>query len=169
MKLHRGWVIPRELAWPTAGLYLTATFVAFALICAVQGCFGDRRAVILEMSWKRGDDHYGPNFIHLESPCLGNSAPGCFCSADFKVTTSKDFADYIESFGNTKVPVKYRVDYDRNHQIVGAILESVGTWPGKRFNDNERSLGTGFRLIPGQRNGGGRIRNPGDCFPNPAN
>jgi len=50
---------------------------------------------------------------------------------DFKATTSKDFADYIESFGSNKAPVKYRVYYDRNPEVVGASLESVGTWPGK--------------------------------------
>lgn len=168
MKLHPWLVTRQELAWPIARR-LTPAFVAFALICVVPGCAGDQRSVVLAMSWKRGDDHYGPNSIHLESPCLGNSAPGCFCSADFKGTTSKDFADYIESFGSTKVQVKYRVDYDRNHQVVGALLQSVGVWTGKRFHDNERSLGTGFRMIPGQSKGGGYVRNPGDCFPSSAN
>ena len=69
------------------------------------------KSVGIEMSWKRGDNHYGPDFVSLESPCLGNVESGCFCSADFNVTTSKDFADYISSFGSNKVPVKYGVDY----------------------------------------------------------
>ncbi len=106
-----------------------------------------RKTVVLEMSWKRGDDHYGPNFIYLESACLSNPEPGCFCSHDFKITTSKEFADYVESFGSNRVPVKYHVDYDRNHQVVGATLESVGEWSEERFHINERSLSTGFRMF----------------------
>ena len=117
------------------------------------------------MSWKRGDDHYGPNFIHLESLCLSNPEPGCFCSHDFKITTSKEFADYVESFGSNRVPVKYHVDYNGNHQVIGAILESVGDWPEERFQLNERSLSTGFRMLRGQRTGGGHLNNPADCFP----
>jgi hypothetical protein len=125
------------------------------------------KSIVLEMSWKRGDNHYGPNFISLESPGLSNSQFGCFCSMDFKATTCKDFADYIESFGSNKVPLRYRVHYDRNPEVVGASLESVGTWPGKRFHDNERLLATGFRMITGQAAADGHIRNPADCFPNP--
>jgi hypothetical protein len=34
------------------------------------------KSVVLEMSWKRGDNHYGPNSISLESPGLSNSQPG---------------------------------------------------------------------------------------------
>ena len=149
------------------GLLVTTALIACFVNAQIKG--NERKTVALAMSWKRGDNHYGPNFIQLESPCLSNPQPGCFCSAEFKVTTSKDFADYIESFGSTKVPVKYHVDYDRNHRIVGAILESVGTWAAERFHVNERSLSTGFRMIADQRKGSGSIRNPGDCFPNPAN
>jgi hypothetical protein len=149
-----------RLTWVIVGLFVAATLMA---ACR------ERKTVALGMSWHRGDNNYGPNFIHLESWCLNNSAPGCFCSADFKITTSQEFADYIQSFGSDKVPVKYHVDYDRNHQVVGAILESVGTWPAERFHMGERSLSTGFRLMHGQNMGGGHIRNPGDCFPNPAN
>jgi hypothetical protein len=124
-----------------------------------------RKSVSLEMSWKRGDDHYGPNFIHLESPCLSNPESGCFCSLDFKTTTSKEFAEYVASFGDNRVPVKFHVDYDRTHQVVGALLEGVGEWPEERFHINERSLGTGFRTLPNQRTSGGHFNNPADCFP----
>jgi len=124
-----------------------------------------RKSVGLEMSWKRGDNHYGPNFINLESGCPSNPEPGCFCSLDFKITTSKKFADYIESFGSNRVPVKFHVDYDRNNQVVGAILEGVGEWPEDRFHINERSLTTGFRLLRNQRTSGGHFNNPADCFP----
>jgi len=127
------------------------------------------KGVVIEMSWKRGDNHYGLNFISLESRCLSNSAPGCFCVAEFKDTMSTDFADYIESFGTSKVPVKYRVDYDRKHRVVGASLESVGTRPSERFHDNLRSLATGFRMVAGEALAGGHINNPGDCLPAPVN
>jgi hypothetical protein len=85
-----------------------------------------------------------------------------FQSNDFQV-----FCGLIESFGSNKVPVKYRVYYDRNPEFVGASLQSVGTWPGKRFHDNERLLATGFRMITGQATAGGHIRNPAGCFPKP--
>ena len=78
--------------------------VTLSLLCF--GCASHRESVALEMSWKRGDDHYGPNFIHLESGCLSNPETGWSCALDFKATTSKDFADYIGSFGTKKVPVK---------------------------------------------------------------
>jgi len=124
-----------------------------------------RKSVGLEMSWKRGDNYYGPNFIHLESACLSNPVPGCFCSLDIRATTSKEFADYIESFGSNRVPVKFYVDYDANHDVVGAILEAVAEWPEERFHIKERSLGTGFRMLPNKRTSGGHINNPADCFP----
>src|SRR5712672_3096730 len=111
----------KGLIWPVLGvLLLTALIsaVAHRLIPQSNGAVY-RKSVGLEMSWKRGDNHYGPNFIHLESAC---PSAGCFCSLDFKITRSKEFADYIESFGSNRVPVKFHVDYDRNNQVVGAIL-----------------------------------------------
>ena len=160
-------VIREGLIWPFLGILLSAGFVAAVISVLLPRSNGAvyRKSVSLEMSWERGDNHYGPNFIHLESPCLSNSQPGCFCGLDFKTTTSKEFADYIESFGGNRVPVKFRVDYDRNRRVVGAILESVGEWTEGRFQINEKSLGTGFRMLPGQHSGGGRLNNPADCFP----
>jgi len=118
----------------------------------------------LEMSWHRGDGHYGPNFIHLESPCLSNSGLGCFCAVDFKVTTRKEFADYVETFGANKVPVKFKVDY-ADRKVVGAGLLAVGNWPKERFSESEMSLSTGFRMTVASRTkSGGRLDNPGDCF-----
>jgi hypothetical protein len=152
----------KGLIWPTSGVLLSA---AFGCLLAQNNRAAYRKSVDLEMSWKRGDNHYGANFIHLESACLSNPEPGCFCSLDFKTTTSKEFADYIESFGSKKVPVKFHVDYDRNQQVVGAILEGVSEWPEERFHINERSLGTGFRMLPDQRTSGGHLNNPADCFP----
>jgi hypothetical protein len=146
------------LMWSLLGVLLSSVLVAAA-------CAAYRKSVVIEMSWKRGDDHYGPNFIHLESACLSNPEPGCFCALDFKTTTSKEFADYVESFESHKVPVKFHVDYDGNHQVVGAILESLAEWPEERLHINERSLATGFRMLRNQPPGGGHLRNPGDCFP----
>ena len=82
-------------------------------------------------------------FIHLESACLSNHDPRCFCSVDFKITTSKELADNIKSFGSNKVPVKYHVDYDRNHAVVGTALESVGEWPEVRFDISEKVISYG--------------------------
>src|ERR1700739_2255407 len=159
-------VIREGLIWPFLGVLLSASFVAAVTIVLLPRSKGavTRKSVSLEMSWERGDNHYGPNFIHLESTCLSNSQPGCFCSLDFKSTTSKEFADYIESFGSNRVPVKFSVDYDRNQRVVGAGLESVGEWPEERFQINEKLLGTGFRSLPNPP-AGGRVNNPADCFP----
>ncbi|HKV64483.1 MAG TPA: hypothetical protein VJO16_21435 [Candidatus Acidoferrum sp.] len=150
------------LIWPILGALLSV-----ALVFTLASCRHEA-SVPLEMSWNRADNHYGPNFIHLESPCLSNPEPGCFCSLDFKTTTSKEFADYVESFGSNKVRVKFHVDYNRNHQVIGAILEGVAEWPEERFHINERSLSTGFRMLPNKRTGGGHINNPADCFPESA-
>jgi hypothetical protein len=152
----------KGLIWPVLGVLLSAVLVmALAHVLFAQS----RKSAVLEMSWKRGDNHYGPNFIHLESACLSNPEPGCFCSLDFKTTTSKEFADYIDSFGSNKVPVKFHVDYDRNNQVVGAILEGVGEWAEERFHISERSLATGFRMLRNQRTSSGHFNNPADCFP----
>ena len=66
-----------------------------------------RKSVTLEMSWKRGDDHYGPNFVHLESTCFSSPESRRFCSLDFKTTTSEEFAEYVASFGGNRVPVNF--------------------------------------------------------------
>ena len=159
----------REGVMPILGIFLLS-----ALALLVGGCLlaqnrtVHRESVALEMSWKRGDDHYGPKAIHLESTCLSNPEPGCFCSLDFKVTTSKEFADYVASFGTNKVPVKFHVDYDNNHQVIGAILESVGEWAENRFHINEKSLATGFRMVRNKPSGSGHLNNPADCFPKSA-
>jgi hypothetical protein len=157
--------------WPVLGVLLsTALIVAVAhLLFAQSNGALYKKSVGLEMSWKRGDNHYGPNFIHLESACPSNPELGCFCSLDFKITTSKEFADYIESFGSNKVPVKFHVDYDRNNQVVGAMLEGVGEWPEGRFHTNERSLTRGTRMLRNQPSGGGHFRYPADCFPKSVN
>jgi len=167
MSRGTGKAVRERLIWPTLGVLLSAVLVvavARLLLAQSKGAVY-RKSVGLEMSWKRGDNYYGPNFIHLESACLSNPVPGCFCSLDIRATTSKEFADYIESFGSNRVPVKFYVDYDANHDVVGAILEAVAEWPEERFHIKERSLGTGFRMLPNKRTSGGHINNPADCFP----
>jgi hypothetical protein len=155
-KSNRGLALT-GLSW--IGILSIAVFV-------VSGGAGHRKTVTLEMSWKRGNSYYGPNFIHLESACLSNPEPGCFCVRDFTSTRTKEFADYIESFGSEKVPVKYRVDYDRNGQPGGATLESVGSWPAERFNTVERTLGSGSHSTRSQSGGGVlHMKTPSDCFP----
>src|SRR6266849_6941309 len=161
-------VMREGLIWPLVGLLLSAGLVAVVCLLFAHSMNAvSRKSVGLEMSWERGDGHYGPNFIHLESSCLGNPQSGCFCSLDFKTTTSKEFADYVESFGTKRVPVKFAVDYDRRHRVVGASLEGVGEWPGERFQANEKLLGTGFRSLPNQP-ASIHLMNPADCFPTSA-
>lgn len=165
-----GGAVHGGLIWPILGLLLSAALVAVvARFVMAQGNGAVRRkTVVLEMSWKRGDNHYGPNFVSLESPCLNSAVQGCSCVQDFRITTSKEFADYVGSFGDAKVPVKYRVDYDRRDEVVGAILEAVGEWPQERLHTNESSLAITFR-ISAHRPAGGHFRSPADCFPKPAN
>jgi hypothetical protein len=166
-----GKVIHRGLIWLVLGVLLSVLLLpAVARLLSAQSKRAVyRKSISLEMSWTRGDDHYGPNFIHLESPCLGSQESGCFCSLDFKTTTLKEFAEYVESFGSNRVPVKFHVDYDRNHQVVGALLEGVGEWPEERFQINERLLATGFRMLRNQRTSGAHFNNPADCFPKSVN
>jgi hypothetical protein len=162
-----GKVIRQGLNWPVLVVLLSAVLLATVarLLSAQSKGAVYRKSVSIDMSWKRGDDHYGPNFIHLESPCLSSPESGCFCSLDFKTTTSKEFAEYVASFADNRVPVKFHVDFDRNHQVVGALLEGVGEWPEERFQVNERSLANGFRMLRNQRTSGGHLNNPADCFP----
>lgn len=162
--------IRRPLIWLVAGVFLSAALAAVVarfVLAQVNGAVR-RKTVILEMSWKRGDNYYGPNFIHLESPCLSSPFQGCSCFQDFKITRSQEFADYVASFEDKKVPVKYHVDYDLHNQIVGAILQAVGEWPSERFHTNESSLGMGFRTVA-HHAPGGHFRSPADCFPKVTN
>jgi hypothetical protein len=160
-------VVRDALIWPLLGILISLAAVTLLSIrvLGINYFLQSRKSQTLEMSWHRGDLYYGPNFIHLESPCLSSSEAGCFCASEFKVTASKEFADYIESFGSKKIPVQYAVDY-ANQKVVRASLLSVGDWPKTRFHENEGSLATGFRMFPAtNRKSGGHLSNPGDCFP----
>lgn len=160
-------VLRAALIWPLLAVLASLATVALLSIrvLGINYSLQSRKSLTLQMSWHRGDLHYGQNFIRLESPCLSNSETGCFCSSEFKVTTTKEFADYIESFGSKKVPVQYAVDY-ANQKVFGASLLSVGGWPKARFQENEGSLVTGFRMAAANHGrSGGHFNNPGDCFP----
>lgn len=160
------WKLALErLSW-IGVLFMAVLAAAVGYFAWVQSAgTAHRKTVTLEMSWKRGDSYYGPNFIHLESACQSNPEPGCFCARDFISTRTAEFADYIESFGSKKVPVKYRVNYDGNGQPDGATLETVGAWPAERFNIVERTLGSGSRGTRNQSGGGVlHFKSPSDCF-----
>lgn len=127
----------------------------------------DLRPVTLSMKWARGDPHYGPNFIWLSKPCLTSGDLPCECIMQFKETNSKEFADYISSFGDGPVPVVYQVLYGSDGLAHGKRLESVGNWQADRFPRNDRLLGISSTFQggkPGQKQTA-NIHDPADCFP----
>ena len=64
--------------------------------------------ITLDMNWTRGSLHYGPDFIHLRTPCQ-REGTSCECTMNFKVISSrensKEFADYITSLEHGRVPL----------------------------------------------------------------
>lgn len=75
------------------------------------------------MDWTRGDAHYGPDFIQLNSPCQRQAEKPCVCVADFKVVSSSanpaEFANYVTSFEHGKVPVTFEVRYSAEGLFLG--------------------------------------------------
>jgi hypothetical protein len=126
--------------------------------------------VTLRMSWTLGDMHYGPNFVSLQSKCA-NHASTCSCRMNFKVISSSPnsstFADYIRSFGNSELPVTFKVLHGAGHKILGAALMSVGDWSSERFATNDRLLGVEVKFEPGKDKNNSKVplSSPGDCFP----
>ena len=127
-----------------------------------------RRVVTLPMAWRRGDSYYGRNFINLESPCINNQDPHCYCALEFKVINSPAFADHIESFGERPVPVRFAVLYSHDGKALSASLLSVDDWPSEKFYVNDTLLGVGFRAPERQEIKPGEkvlhSNNPADCF-----
>jgi hypothetical protein len=121
-----------------------------------------RKIVVVEMSWKRGDHIYGPNFISLESRCPNSSDPRCHCGTDFTIINSAAFADHVQSFGSRPVPVTYEVFYDYTGEAISANLVSVDNWPGNRFHESEGGIGSGGTIKPGEPRLASRT--PADCF-----
>ena len=123
--------------------------------------------VTLWMEWQRGDARYGPNFIHLHTPCQDSEDGSCECSVNFKIVNSSEFADYISFFGSNKVPVTYQVAYASNGRPGPERLASVGTWPSDRFPTNDRLLAVSIKpksLGPGHRQQF-KLHGSSDCFP----
>src|SRR5229473_5408167 len=125
--------------------------------------------IMLDMDWTRGGPHYGPDFVHLRTPCLREGTT-CECVMNFKVISSKDnskeFADYVTSFEHGKVPVTYEVSYGQDHVVRASRLVSVGEWRRDRFHVNDGSLGVNFAFSPGSpKIQLKKINSPGDCFP----
>ena len=90
---------------------------------------------------------------------------------EFKVIDSQEFADYISSFGDARVPVVYQVLYGPRGTVQSARLESVGNWRADRFHTNDRLLEIHFNFQsgkPGQKQSA-NFRSPADCFPPFAN
>jgi len=122
--------------------------------------------VTLSMDWKRGDMYYGPNFIQLHTLCANSDDDRCECVADFKGTTTTEFADYISSFKNRQVPVTYFVWYGQDGQVGLARLASVGDWQRDRFGPNDGNIQTRLTFRP-NNSGASRpafFNAPSDCF-----
>jgi len=129
-------------------------------------------SVTLLMGWTRGDRYYGFHFIQLHSPCQVPSEQKCECTMQFKEISSKDnaaeFADYVSSFDQNKVPVTFRLSYNADGSFSGARMLSLGTWKSDAFPVNDTLLGVKIsfqRSTPGQVQHGPKINSPGDCFP----
>ena len=87
----------------------------------------------LWMDWIRGHPRYGPDFLVLITPCKRDNSPSCECTAEFRNTRSKEFADYVASFPHGKVPVVYEVRRDASGQVWGTRLSSVGNWSREKL------------------------------------
>jgi hypothetical protein len=124
--------------------------------------------VTLRMNWAMGDNHYGPNFVSLQTKCA-NQASNCSCVMNFKVISSSSdstaFADYIRSFGKNEVPVTFKVLHRADHKFLGAALMSVGDWASEKFATNDRLLRVQVMFEPGKGRSSVPLNSPGDCFP----
>lgn len=117
--------------------------------------FVPRRMITVPMTWQRGDRNYGRNFVRLSYAKGGGN-----CNADF--FSSAAFADYVESFGDRKVPVTYEVFYDQSGEAISANFSRVGSWSAKRFSDNEGGPSREVTSKPGEPVVRSRV--PQDCF-----
>jgi hypothetical protein len=146
-----------------------AAQIVCLLFLSVTALCQNGTPVTLRMSWTLGDTHYGPNFVSLRSKCA-NQVSNCSCVMNFKVISSSPnsaaFADYIRSFGDSEVPVTFKVMNGADHRILGAALMSVGDWSSEKFATNDRLIGVEVRHKPGERpNRVVPMNIPGDCFP----
>ena len=138
----------------TAKICLVAIGLCFLIAYFGYGAYyrvGLPSTRTLHMNWKRGDLFYGPNFVRLESECTDLTAGNnCFCAMDFKIMSSSPdsakFANYIQSFGTSRVPVKFTVFHYYN-VCRGAQLVTVGTWSSSKFSTNDKLLGGGGPIV----------------------
>ncbi len=123
--------------------------------------------VILWMESQRGDAHYGPNFILLHRPCQDSRDGACECGMSFKALNSQEFADYISSFQDNRIPVTYDVFYDHDGRPGGSRLASVGTWSRDRFPVNDRLLWVNFKSLGGasKKRQEYQLHGSSECFP----
>jgi TonB family protein len=149
--------------------------LAFLTVCSAlsvaqmgkaTGEGGASVSVTLLMQWRRGGDaHYGSNFVYLHIPCQDSSP--CECSLSFKATNSHEFADYISSFGEHKVPVVFKVFYGADDRATAGQLVNIGTWGSERFahNDQLMSVSAIFRGGTAGERQNFKLRGLADCFP----
>jgi hypothetical protein len=118
--------------------------------------------VTLLMDWTRGDLTYGPNFVQLQTNCQTASDDSCKCIAAFYGADS-EFASYVESFSDKKVPVTYDVLYGANGQARGARLARVGTCQSSKFGKSDGLIT--IRFTSRNRPGHAHARLPANCSP----
>lgn len=126
-------------------------------------------AVTLWMDWKRGDSHYGKDFIELHRSC---EREPCVCVVSFKVISAgknaREFADYVSSFEQGKVPIVYELLSSKEGRFVSARFLRVGDWTSDRFHPNDGVLGVQVTFKAGSDTGRTmptRVSSPANCFP----
>ncbi len=133
---------------------------------AEQGAAQASTPVTLWMEWKRGNNaRYGSNFVYLHAPCQKSET--CECTMSFKSINSQEFADYISSFGEDKVPVVYEVFYGPDGRARANRLARVGTWTSDRFPPNDRLVAVSNKFQGGAVGARQSVMLHGseDCFP----
>jgi hypothetical protein len=126
----------------------------------------DSTTVTLSMQWQRGtNSHHTKNFVYLHTPC--QNAEPCECSMSFKATNSPEFADYISSFGEKKIPVVFEIVHWADGRAKTTQLIRVGTWERDRFAHNDRliSVNARFRGDAIGEPQSLRLHGSEDCFP----
>jgi len=162
--LSRGWIIgpfgwrPRWRLTAVLGISASLVIIAPAIsldLATPDDLFVPRKMITVQMAWHRGDRNYGRDFVRLSYEKGGGN-----CNADF--FSSAAFADYIESFGDRKVPVTYEVFYGRSGEAISANFSRVGTWSASRFSSNEGGPSREVTVRPGEDAVTSRV--PQDCF-----
>jgi hypothetical protein len=128
---------------------------------------GSSQEITLWTAWQRGDTHYGPNYVQLYEHCQNPEEPHCECTIRF-ATTSREFADYIASFGKNEVPVVYEVTRGPSGQVQNTRFLRVGTWTRDKFpSPNDGLLGVALKSPTsiGHGHANQQLSIPTACFP----